>query len=227
MRLVILTGGVATGKTTAMRLFKKHGVATVEFEEVIGRALQPNTAAYAQVLQHFGGSVLKPDGSLNAKALFETVNANPSEKQVLDDITRPYVAKSAIQQILIKWLLRSSVIVVGSSVFFEDIVPGWLFNDVITVSSSPANQLQRMVSDMGCTEEIAETRMKAQIPLPFKCAMSTIVLDNDGKVEELEEQIVEVIERWNKESTPLYKWPGPILAFPAIALMLALFYFII
>ena len=50
MRLVILTGGVATGKTTAMRLFKKHGVATVEFEEVIGRALQPNTDAYAKVI---------------------------------------------------------------------------------------------------------------------------------------------------------------------------------
>ena len=222
MKLVILTGGVATGKTTAVHLLKKHGIATVEFEDVIGTALQPNSDAYSKILKHFGGSVLKPDGTLNIRALFDAVNADPSEKQVFDDITRPYLAKSAIYQVLIKWLMRYKVIVIGSSVFFEDIVPSWLFNDIITVSASPETQMQRLVGNMGCTEEVARDRMKAQIPLPFKCAMSTVVLDNNGDVENLDKQIVELIDRWNKQSTPLYKWPDPFLAIPVLVLLILL-----
>ena len=227
MRLVILTGGVATGKTSATRLFKKHGIATVELEDVVSAALQPNSPAFAAILKHFGGSVLRPDGSLNMKALLDAVNADPGDKQVFDDITRPYLAKSAITQILWRWVFRAHVIVIDSAVFFEDIIPEWFFNDIITVTCSPQNQLQRLMSDVGCTEEVAKSRMKAQIPLPFKCAMSTIVLDNNGKLEELEEQIGEVVDRWNHTKTPLLKWPDPFTVLALTVMLFVAVYFLL
>ena len=139
MRLVILTGGIAPVLPVATRLFKKHSIATVELEDVVSAALQPNSPAFAAILKDFGGSVLRPDGSLNMKALLDAVNADPGDKQVFDDITRPYLAKSAITQILWRWVLRAHVIVIDSAVFFEDIIPGWFFNDIITVTCSPQN----------------------------------------------------------------------------------------
>ena len=171
--------------------------------------------------------MVKPDGSLDMKILIDYVNADPNAKQLFDDVTRPYLAKSAIGQILSRYFFGAKVIVIDSAVFFEDIIPGWIFNDIITVNCSPENQFRRLMGEMGCSEEVARNRMKAQIPLPFKCAMSTIVLDNNGKVEELDEQILDVIERWKKEKTPFYKWPDPVLLIVSLPLLLVLLYILI
>lgn len=227
MRLVIITGGVATGKTTASRIFKKHHIATIEFEDVMKAALQPNSPAFVEVSRHFGSSVLKPDGTLDMKRLGDITDTDPTKKKVYDDITRPYLAKSAIIRILIRWLFGASIIAIDSNVFFEDIIPCWMFNDIVTVNCSTVNQLQRLTENMGFTDEIARNKIKGQIPMPFKCAMSTVVLDNDGKVEELEEQIIEVIENWKKEKTPFYKYPDMTVLVLFFLTLLVLLYMII
>lgn len=212
MRLVVLTGGVSTGKSTSAKLFRKHKIPVIVFDEIVDKVISPSSPAYQHILKHFGGNVMKSDGSVDRRLLNEVTWHDPNKKKLFDDIIRPYASKQIFLEVLFKWITYNSTIIIDISIFFEDILPHWLFNDIITVSCNESTQIMRMTVNSGFTKEEAVQRIHSQIPLEFKKAMSSIVIDNDGSFEELEEQIVGTIKKWEKQPTSYYKYPSPFVA---------------
>ncbi len=78
MRIIGLTGGIGSGKSTVARLFGELGVHWVDADNVAREVVEPGQPALAQIAEHFGAEVLQPDGSLNRAWLRQRVFAEPA-----------------------------------------------------------------------------------------------------------------------------------------------------
>jgi dephospho-CoA kinase len=201
MLRVGLTGGLGSGKSTVARLFAELGVHVIE-ADAVGRALmQPGEAVYGAIVNHFGSSVLRDDGTLNRSAL-ANLAFQQGRREELNQIVHPPVI--AAQE---EWMRKifeqddTAIALVESALIFEaersGTVPGWRqrFDKIIlvtapddvkicrylerTTSSAPQDQGQRQA-----LIEDARARLAAQIPDSEKAPYCDFVIDTSGRLED-------------------------------------------
>lgn len=224
MRIVVITGGIATGKSTADKTFRELGVPIIDCDEIVHEHQEPNGPAYKLIHEHFGDKVIAKDGTLDRKALSAIVFQNEQERRYLNHITHPLVYKTLLYRTFKLWITGASVVILDIPLFFEGKIPSWIFNDIITVSCSPEKQIERLMQRNNMTQEEAEKRIKPFMPLSKKCEMSTIVINNDGSEKELIDQVKTIVNNWKTKSPPLYKYPHPLLLLAVLLLFFALIF---
>ena len=92
MITVGLTGGIASGKSSAARLLRAWGVPVVDADQVARDVVAPGEPALAGIVARFGAHILQPDGSLDRAALRGIVTADAAERRALEQITHPRIA---------------------------------------------------------------------------------------------------------------------------------------
>ena len=211
MRIVALTGGISCGKSTVGNyLREKYGITIVDSDKISYDLQKPGTRVFKEIVSTFGPEIVKNDGTLNRKRLGEIVFNDRSERSKLNRIVHPRVFRQLILDVIKAWIKRESVIVLDIPLFFEVHLPQKYFNDIVTVALSPDEQVKRLMLRNQMTEEAARSRVNAQMPIEKKCAMSTIVLRNDGSEEDLRKQIDEMVLKWRKPI--IVTWlPDPLL----------------
>jgi dephospho-CoA kinase len=201
MLRVGLTGGLGSGKSTVARLFAQLGVHVIE-ADAVGRALmQPGEAVYRAIVNHFGSSVLRNDGTLNRSAL-ANLAFQQGRREELNQIVHPPVI--AAQE---EWMRKifeqddTAIAMVESALIFEaersGTVPGWRqrFDKIILVTAPDdvkiSRYLERPVSsgpqDQGQRQaliEDARARLAAQIPDSEKAPYCDFVIDTSGSLED-------------------------------------------
>jgi dephospho-CoA kinase len=224
MRLVVLTGGAGTGKSTALDLFRKHSVTIIDSVDVLRSVLRASSCFESQLAIRFPMAVPKPGGPIDVKLLAAVIYSNANDKLAFEEIVGGAITKYTLVHIFIAWIHRSKIVILDSPLFFESSIPPILFHDVIMVYARRDVQFHRLTAVAGATAEVAEKRINGQIPLPYKCEMSRIVIDNEGTIEALESQIEKVVAGWATQKVPFYKYPEPLLVLALlIAFMLLLF----
>lgn len=88
-----LTGGIATGKTTAANILKELGAIIIDADKIAHKIMEPEGPAYSDVVQFFGNNILDEDGSINRKKLGEIVFNNSELRQKLEKITHPIILR--------------------------------------------------------------------------------------------------------------------------------------
>ncbi|KOB66423.1 Dephospho-CoA kinase domain-containing protein, partial [Operophtera brumata] len=91
MFIVGLTGGLATGKSTVLSIFREHGIAVIDADEVARKVLEPGTEAWCELREYFGDEVLLPDGKVNRARLGELVFDDIEKRRKLNEITHPRI----------------------------------------------------------------------------------------------------------------------------------------
>lgn len=99
MKKIILTGGIATGKTEASKIFASLGVPIIDADKIAHDLLKLNTPAYQQTVQHFGQSILLPDLTINRALLGKIIFSNPTEKIWLEKLLHPIILSQINSQI--------------------------------------------------------------------------------------------------------------------------------
>ena len=99
MRIIGLTGGIGSGKSTVARLFGELGVHWVDADNVAREVVEPGQPALAQIAEHFGAEVLQADGSLNRAWLRERVFAEPAEREWLEQLLHPVIREELVRQL--------------------------------------------------------------------------------------------------------------------------------
>ncbi len=217
MLRVGLTGGLGSGKSAAAQLFAERGAYVLSADELGRELMQPGEAVYAAIVEHFGPAVVFPSGELDRSALARMAFAEGRVEE-LNAIVHPAVI--ARQAELANELFQkdfSAVAIVESALIFETrhSAPGgaptgdpsqpWRsrFDCVILVTASDEvkieRYLQRIAAGSSLTPERraelateARRRLAQQMPDEKKIPLSDFVLDNDGSLNELEEQIDEL-----------------------------------
>ena len=185
-RIIGLTGGIGTGKTTISNYLAQHHQLPVLDADIYAReAVQPGSPILSEIFERYGVAVKLPDGTLNRKRLGEIVFNHPTEKQWLEQQIHPYV-RDRIQSEL-NTLITPTVVLVIPLLFEAEMTD--LVTEIWVVSCSQKQQLQRMIERDCLSLEQAQARINNQLPLEEKMARADVVLDNSSTLEALLKQV--------------------------------------
>ncbi|XP_056170666.1 dephospho-CoA kinase-like isoform X1 [Syzygium oleosum] len=187
MRIVGLTGGIASGKSTVSNHFKAHGIPVVDADIVARDALKKGTGGWKKVVAAFGEEILQANGEVDRPKLGQIVFSDPAKRQVLNRLLSPYISSGIFREILKLWLKGHKVIVLDIPLLFEAKMDKWT-KPIVVVWVDPETQLQRLMARDRTNEEDARNRINAQMLLDLKRSKADIVIDNTGSLEDLNEQ---------------------------------------
>lgn len=200
MKVIGVTGGIATGKSRTMQLLREYGAVVFSADEAARAVLAPGSAVLAEISETFGSSVLNPDGTLNRNRLGAMVFADANARESLNRITHPPILRLLHDQIQAARtdLPEESFIAVEVPLLYETHLEDW-FDCVLTVAASEPVQIARLMQRNGLSEENARQRIAAQIPLAEKIRRSDFVLWNDGSEEKLKNNLKKFIFQQKEE----------------------------
>ncbi len=185
-RVIGLTGGIATGKTTVSNYINKiYHIDILDADVYAREAVQPNSPILQDIFEHYGQSVQLPDGQLNRQALGDIIFNNLEEKQWLESKIHPYVRNKFEEEIS---HLKDSTIILSVPLLFEAKLTS-MVTEIWVVYCPYEEQIRRLMKRNNMTQQQAITRIKSQIPLEEKVAVADVVLDNSSTLEALYQQI--------------------------------------
>jgi len=188
MRLLGLTGGIGSGKSTVAGMLAARGAAVIDADLLAREVVEPGTPALAEIAAEFGPSVLQPDGSLDRAALGAIVFADDARRLRLNAITHPRVGELMGRRVAAALASPAPLVVVDVPLLFEGERQG-TFEGVMLVWVPAAVQLQRLVERDGWSEDEARQRIAAQMPIDDKRALATWVIDNSASIADTERQV--------------------------------------
>ena len=179
-----LTGGMGCGKSTAARMFENKGFGRLDSDALVREQVLPSPGVKEALRQRHGGTIFKPDGSVDRGKLAYIVFSDDSERTWLEELTHPLVFgiwRSALgSDPAASWVLETPLL-------FEKALENW-FDFTVCVACAPEQQLVRL-EQRGLNRELAGQRISKQLPLARKIELSDFVLWNEGSPEFLQEQI--------------------------------------
>jgi dephospho-CoA kinase len=188
MRVIGLTGSLATGKSTVAGMFAKLGAKVLDADQIAHRQLRPGTPCYCAIIKRFGQEVLK-GGRINRQAVAERVFKNRKLLSALNRIVHPSVRREIIKSIAhFKKTNPKAKVVLEIPLLFES---GWdaLTDTTIVVCSGQKKQIARARKSLGLTEAEAKRRIKAQMPLQKKIRKADMIIDNNGTFNQTQKQV--------------------------------------
>lgn len=200
-RVVGLTGGIATGKSTFARALRSHGIgAIVDADRIAHEVVAPGRRAYRAIVAAFGRSVLRPDGTVDRAALGALVFADPEQRRLLNRCTHPAILMAMAWEALRYVLCGHLVIVVEAPLLLETKALARLVSDVIVVHCDERVQLARLMERSGYTKAEARARIASQMPLAEKLRRATIAVPNDGTTADLERHAAAVAHQLRRKA---------------------------
>jgi dephospho-CoA kinase len=188
MLRVGLTGGIGAGKSEVSRRLAAHGAVVIDADVVAREVVEPGTPGLAEIVQTFGGGVLRPGGSLDRDRLGEIVFAEPESRARLNAIVHPRVGERMRE--LEQSAGDAAIVVHDIPLLAEnDLAAG--FDEVVVVDAPPRVQEERL-TQRGLNAEQARARMAAQASREQRLAVASIVVDNAGTLADLDKRVAEL-----------------------------------
>jgi phosphopantetheine adenylyltransferase/dephospho-CoA kinase len=196
-KIIALTGGIASGKSTAARYLKELGAHVIDADLLGHRAYEPGSPAHAQVVATFGRDVLAEDGSIARKVLGGKVFGKPDQLKKLTDIVWPAIRTLAEEEIArVRREGKVRVVVLEAAVLFE---AGWeSVGDEVWVNIVDREvAIERTMQRDKLPREAIEARLNSQLTNAERIARADHVIDNNGTQEAMLAQLREHWQRIN------------------------------
>lgn len=188
VRLVGLTGGIGSGKSSVSRLLQQYGAFIVDADKITHQLERRGTPVWAAIRETFGWAVLLADGQLDRKKLGHVVFTHADQRERLNAIVHPAVQQEIRQQI--QWAQSHNIAVTVLDVPL--LIEGGLYrivDQVWVVFADPEDQAQRIQVRDRVSYDTAWSRIRAQMPLKDKLTYADHVIDNRGEFTQLEEVV--------------------------------------
>jgi dephospho-CoA kinase len=193
MRVIGLTGGIASGKSTAARTLAELGARVVDADQVARDIVAPGQPALAEIVRTFGREMLQLDGALDRKKLGAVIFGDAEKRRALNAITHPRIAMETQARLARLREEGAPVAIYEAALLVENGVHKAL-DGLIVVACDEATQLARLVERDGYSEEEARSRIAAQAPMAQKIAAASWVVDTSGPLTDTKKQLARVWE---------------------------------
>ena len=194
MKVIGLTGGIATGKSTVSAILEDAGAVIVDADRIARETVKKGQPAYHEIVKHFGENVLLPDGEINRVLLGDIIFNDPQKKQLLNNIVHPHVSKETIRQLnQIEKANPDTIAVLDIPLLIEAEMDKDLA-EVIVVYAPEHIQIKRLMKRDNISKDDALARIRSQMPIEEKKERATIVIDNSGTKEKTRKQTLEVFK---------------------------------
>lgn len=194
MRVIGLTGGIASGKSTVAKILEQLGAAVIDADQLSREAVLPGMPAHAEIVAAFGDSILTGQGTIDRKRLAELVFTDDEARKRLEGITHPAIRKLAEARLSALREKKVPIAVYMAPLLFEAGVADRM-DEVWVVYSDRETQIRRAMSRDGMSRHEVEQRLDAQMPIDEKVRRGTLVIENMGGIEELKDKVRVIWER--------------------------------
>ena len=185
-RLIGLTGGIATGKSTVAQYLQRHYQLPILDADLFARdAVAKGSPILTAIAERYGAQILGADGSLNRAQLGEIIFTNPQEKEWLEQQIHPFV-RTAFQRQMATMTAPTIVLVIP--LLFEAQLTDWV-TEIWVVTCQLEQQCQRLQQRNQLSPAQAIARIESQWPMDKKVALADVIIDNSHDLEHLTAQI--------------------------------------
>lgn len=191
-RIIGLTGGIATGKTTvADYLATQYALPILDADDYAREAVQPGRPILRQICDRIGPDILKADGTLDRQRLGDLIFSDPEERRWLEGKIHPFVCDRIHHNLQL--YPQEPIIVLVIPLLFEAQMTH-LVSEIWVVYCPLEQQKQRLMARNQITLKQAEARINSQMPLTDKMSQATTVLDNSRDTATLLQQVDQAIK---------------------------------
>lgn len=196
--IIGITGGIASGKSTVTAMIRESGYQVVDADALVHDLQAPGGALYQVLVEHFGKEILLADGQLNRPELAKRIFSD-EEQAAWSSQVQGQIIRQALWDQREELAQREDLFFMDIPLLIEQDYLDW-FDAIWLVYVDQEQQLKRLMARNALSEEDARKRLAAQLPLIDKRPYATLVLDNSGRMEELESQVRAALEAVKKPS---------------------------
>ncbi|HKJ23917.1 MAG TPA: dephospho-CoA kinase [Myxococcota bacterium] len=197
MKLVGLTGGIGSGKSSVAEALRALGATVVDADAIVHELQRKGSPLLDEMVAAFGPGILRADGELDRKALADVVFRDPDARKHLGDLVHPKVGAEMMARVAAARAAGARVVVMDVPLLLEgrraagggSAAARAPYDCVVVVWVPESVQIERTVARDGCTREEAERRVRAQMSLDEKRRLADHVIDNAGSREETATQV--------------------------------------
>lgn len=203
MRVIGLTGGIGSGKSTVARLLEEKGAVLLDADRIGHEIYLPGKPAYDDIVEAFGPEVVADDGTIDRKKLGPIVFSDPDKLARLNQITHPRIADAVKERLAELDKQGVDVAVIEAAILFE---AGWevLADEVWVTVVDPETAAQRAAERSGLEPQQVLERIKSQMSNEERIERSDIAISTEGEISDTarrtEQEWLKLQERLNKNS---------------------------
>jgi dephospho-CoA kinase len=197
MKVIGLTGGIGSGKSTVSQFLAELGAMIINADKIGHEAFQPGTEAWQEVVAAFGNQIVSPNGEIDREKLGKIVFSNPQARAQLNRIMHPRIYERVKTQLEEYKRQGAGVVVLEAPLLLE---AGWasLVDEVWVTTASQTTILERLRERTGLSEKEALARIHAQLPAEEQVKHADIVIDTDCDLDELKAKVNKLWQRLQK-----------------------------
>jgi dephospho-CoA kinase len=180
LKVIGLTGGIASGKSTASRYLSERGAFVIDADKLGHAAYEPGTQAFQQVVDTFGGEIVGEDGQIDRKALGAKVFGEGNRLTELTDIVWPEILRLAVVQIEERRKSHpDGIVALEAAVLLE---AGWesVVDELWVVVVDPGTAIERAMARDGVDRAAIQARIDAQLSNDERAARADVLLSNSA-----------------------------------------------
>jgi len=188
MKVIGLTGGIGSGKSTVSRFLAELGAVIIDADKIGHEAFKPDTEVWREVVAAFGGQILTPSGDIDRKKLGEIVFSNDEALARLNQIMHPRMYDMVKAQLEEYQRQEVDVVVLEAPLLIE---AGWtsLVDEVWVTVASESTVLRRLKEQVGLSRQEALARIRSQLSSEERVKQADVVINNDGDLDELRAKV--------------------------------------
>ena len=188
MKVIGLTGGIASGKSIVASVFKELGAIIIDADQIARQVVLPHQPAWKDIVEYFGPEVVNEDKSLNRAKIGDIVYNDPDSLKKLNYFTHPRIVQHYKDELRrIKTEQPDAIVILEVPLLYETNMDK-LCQQVVVVWVDRETQIKRLMKRDKMSYEDAVRRVDAQIPLEEKVQWADFVIDNRGSIVETKEK---------------------------------------
>lgn len=188
MKIIGLTGGIATGKSTVSSFLRTLGAAVLDADQTAHTLSRPQEPLWDMYREYFGSRILLPDGTLDRAAIGREVFSRPEVRHQVDSMAHPIIWQEMCSQLGKLEAAGEAWAVLDVPLLFET---GWnaRMDETWLVYVPQEMQRTRLMIRDSCDWQAAEQRIRAQMDIERKRELADVIIDNSGSQENTRRQV--------------------------------------
>ena len=191
MKIIGLTGGIASGKTTVAHFLEELGAVVIDADSIGHEVLRSDSSVRKAVVVEFGKDVLSEDGEISREKLGDMVFGSPERLIELNWITHPRII-DRVHDLLDKYRADGVEVVILEAALLLEADLDSMVDEVWVTVASEATIIRRLTERTGLSEADSLARIRSQLPALERLKQADTVIDTDCPLDELKSRVTKL-----------------------------------